>query len=1655
MKVMNKNESDSQNIKMVDTTYFSIGFPNEDWNEIIYRENYISQINDWFSREKKIIFIEGDEDAGKTTLCAQFARKYINNTLTVFFNPFNKLDYKLEFLYTNIVEQIRHILGENNDLNDPESYFTIDQYRQYIFKLRKFFKKKDDRIILIIDGLETKTCDYKEFLRELFETIPIGQEIFRFIISGNFTDFHEFIPLLKSTDVQPISLAGFSTHEMISYLGLEERFTSEISDLFKITNGLPGRLKTLKRLIKSENYSIDKIDVTTTYKKWIEMDCELTDLVDPKINFVLSLIALQDRSFEIGEISSILSVDKIDIEKTLKKVPIIEVNGNLLAFVSSHHKRYFANKLRGNKKNVEDALLDFYAREDTVNSKFESTKLFAERDNWDKVLNIVDDNYIKQILEKTEALQKVNDSIEFGIKAAEKTSEYTSMWRYSIQGSIVNELDNFLFWESEVKARISLRDFEGAISLAESAVLKVDRIRLLALIARRQKDLTKSVDEDLVNLIRDLYAVTDISGTGEKIYEIVTDLIYALPSLALEIIEKSSGKINDKSINDWVIAKLSLAAIDSSGKDDEPEKSRKLEAVQSINHPSVRKIHQAISFLVGNYTPDKVLQEVKKLPDSTERLRLLRLWLGNSSNINKDVDKVIEKALDELVSATSESMITLEILKELSDQLPFVKSVDVKRRLVERFQSIEDDLKNIALSKVRFTYKLNIFHAKLTISLPDADRQINNIITEVDDIQDTLIKVEAYSEIYSKLKAINNRSFSNKTKYVYEKISSLAEKLYEETANHYKLSQVFLRTISRRNPTLGLKICRKINTSDRRDKTRLLILDTYLLNNQKHISLEVLKDIEQAFESDLLRSTIYNRILERFAVEKVLTYDTIDQLYSCFTKTYNTLNATERLLGQLLFYRIISKDIDWKAKLSLSLESKILETWRSLEADWERIDNGFNICSELSSINESFAKQIFNETETLKKESWLDSWPVAYTYINTLKLVIRAYKGLLVSRNEEKEDLKTITTLISRIPSQVNKLRLWTEVGFTAYITDRHDIMRNTIDSHVLPLLQDMFEIKHDFSDDLNPFTLLHIDNPELSLNYIKRLPKTLQEQIYYKICYFYLHKQNPFDVYDLRGEIKYAVNFSELSKTISVLNNIETDSIIYSVIDSICKAIKDCKEGITKPQVVTLIGDIKRIIDSKLPDTMNIRHEGYKLIANARLFLVDKQNQNWSQLISQINKIPNKSDKLFIKAVVIDDFPSDTTKSSQGLRKSLIDDVFDELKSLRIHYEYVQRVIDLSDIMYKVDRNRWKEVVKRAFSLSNDLELGNEIYTSQKNILDSIYRFDPEFAKSLVKTLDPQNSVHGISRLIQDHLDSLEIANKIRNSKSLGEKEKENYRLIVKGILSAVRSLNSNKVTTKKISEVAHFLVLGNKLPLHEVFPVYMFYLANCSNTYRATHLEGKVANIHRDNFKEIVNSIDFIQLLSQRKKIHESQKRNFQLDKEFSTNKPINPRSREEAINFIRTWIIDEAERYIYFIDPYFQMEDLEFLKFVLEKDKSIEVEILGSKDGLKQNIEDEYKDYWRMISDENAPFTNITFYWYQHDNKPPIHDRWIITQDGGLRLGTSLNSIGKTRESEISIMPASESDSIAKSILNEYLMRRKREINRQRLSYKGFSL
>lgn len=157
----------------------------------------------------------------------------------------------------------------------------------------------------------------------------------------------------------------------------------------------------------------------------------------------------------------------------------------------------------------------------------------------------------------------------------------------------------------------------------------------------------------------------------------------------------------------------------------------------------------------------------------------MRLWLNNNRSNSKDIELVINLALDELITSSSESTITLDVLKDLSYQLPYIKDLETRRSTLNRFKIIENDVQDSELSKNKYIYKLNVFHAIFTINRHESIDCINKILKEIESIDDTLVKLESFSEVYSKLTLMMKQyDFKDKINFAYSRILSLSSTIY-------------------------------------------------------------------------------------------------------------------------------------------------------------------------------------------------------------------------------------------------------------------------------------------------------------------------------------------------------------------------------------------------------------------------------------------------------------------------------------------------------------------------------------------------------------------------------------------------------------------------------------------------------------------------------------------------------------------------------------------------------------------------------------------------------------------------------------------------------------------------------------------------------------
>jgi hypothetical protein len=205
-------------------------------------------------------------------------------------------------------------------------------------------------------------------------------------------------------------------------------------------------------------------------------------------------------------------------------------------------------------------------------------------------------------------------------------------------------------------------------------------LRLLAAIARFQKERGFTPEPALIEQLNTLYEQTTAEELREKVDELASDLMYSRPELAINLVKKTPTETDDESASDWAFARLSVDAA-LRAKRESAGMTLVAETLQrKIKDPALRQFSRGVSVYLGNYSVLDIQNEVERLSSANEKLFLLRLWCANVRD-GKDAADVMEYAL-RLAISTPEYTPTARDLREIATPLPEITDYEKAAKLI-------------------------------------------------------------------------------------------------------------------------------------------------------------------------------------------------------------------------------------------------------------------------------------------------------------------------------------------------------------------------------------------------------------------------------------------------------------------------------------------------------------------------------------------------------------------------------------------------------------------------------------------------------------------------------------------------------------------------------------------------------------------------------------------------------------------------------------------------------------------------------------------------------------------------------------------------------------------------------------------------------------
>ena len=165
------------------------------------------------------------------------------------------------------------------------------------------------------------------------------------------------------------------------------------------------------------------------------------------------------------------------------------------------------------------------------------------------LLDLLTPEHILQILERSQTLSRVDDTVKRGFRGAQQLERDADILRFGIQQSVISELARGGAWESEVAALVALSKDNEALALANSAILREDRVQMLATLAHGVWLRGGTVTAELLDQIRLLVEHLDFWSLGRRAGDIASKLTCVSPDIATSILKKAKWAEDDERLD--------------------------------------------------------------------------------------------------------------------------------------------------------------------------------------------------------------------------------------------------------------------------------------------------------------------------------------------------------------------------------------------------------------------------------------------------------------------------------------------------------------------------------------------------------------------------------------------------------------------------------------------------------------------------------------------------------------------------------------------------------------------------------------------------------------------------------------------------------------------------------------------------------------------------------------------------------------------------------------------------------------------------------------------------------------------------------------------------------------------------------------------------
>lgn len=1650
---MNKSE--------LDLTAYSINFPSV-IADGLDRSNFINLIKDNFSDENKIIFVDGKQGVGKTYLLSKFAKDNSNNCISVFVNNRDRSSFEPRNFEFDISNQLNMLLyGKEID----DNAFETDKIIIHSIIFKRHLSKTKKPFYFVFDGLENISELSVQSLRDIFSQLPLSTPNIYCLFSGDKNKIRKNLSCISHLSSFELSLTQFSLDETKLYLEkISPDMHSYAQEIYNITYGNAFKLSFIKRLVASGKPINKIIKGGVDIDDLLEYDWNDVDQKNENLLLVIGVVAFSDHKIKTDIIEFVSGFDKKTIKDLLENISFIKSSNTdvvTFEFINDYHKNYAKKKLNYIERKVNDRLIEFYLIDSSNSESMQTLISFYEKhSNWEDVVKLLSAKNLNTLVEKSHSIRPMLNLTEKAIKASSEIKKYEELFKYNLYKSILEEHRQMDIWESEIEAKTKLGEYNEALRLAQSTFLVEDRLKLLTLIARKIKEKEGCVETSLIQEIEETYAVVSFEKLEDSVIDIATNLMYSCPELAINLVEKT-GRDTGGNTLDTALAKISLALMDPvrRERDNRPENEETIstEISSRIKNIKIKNLVEGIKYFGKNNSQNDILNIVEKVDKASEKLFFLRNWIKINYRL-ADTNIVLSEALN-IIFKHTDYVVNASVAKDLALGLRTISDINAIKDIIARFESLEESLIKRGPTKDYIICMLYLSEAEILFDPSKAfERILNLYYSHINQISEPVTKAECISVFIRNVARIVKKENDDLIKEVIieadAELGKIIEMIIRDCAHQGRLLKYVIKALAVVSEDYVRKVyelIKKLNTENNRDECFTELFINYLNNEDNYFSEELLNEIFNKIGDIRIKQLIISEILDKIIKEKETKIS--EKLLKIFLNEVDLfVDGTAKCYCLVRFYKINFLENYINVFDVKELKDKLYVNWLSIDPAASKIEIAFRISADLVGWDDEFALEYNKHGEEVKKKTFLDSPKRADILESILRLVISSFAGLVAKGTYNENDYEKIKSNIGVLPSVSSQMIMWGELASRVHRNGNENFAKEIVKNEIKPNIKYLSETEVSRRSNifLNIAPILYLYHKEtLLIDIDKYIHSSDKDIIYWRVIEYILTKCTLTERCDF-NYVAQGISYEEFLDCLVVLEKIEDDALIYRGISLLTDSIVKHKGDLTEEQKADLYKKAEKIVAQNLPQNRNIQHDGYVIVCLAQLYRIGKTKlDKWQMLFKRSENIPNISDQIFVMINILKSMCEIRRSEFDGEKISRVSSILKNIERMPFLFEKVDRLSLLLPVVKEIERSKCSYILTKIVDIIN---VHGELvsYEKQKEIVDFAYGLSPELAESLIEKFDDDPARLKYKEQMKNRINFLKNRESLFEKEDMERKKEINYPSMCHSLLEA---LYSQKLGSKPLKMIEPIINEISNYPISESISVSMYVVENTVTQYKKTPSS---ETILRNIFEATMFCCELVGYLGK---------------KTINYNKPISISEDEsyliiangddkKAIDFIKKWAVNNLINDMVIIDPYFGPNDLFIIKELMEINAYLNVTVLTSLKHNKEilsfvDFENRLRESWKNISIEKSPSIKMVFVGNEKDGQAPFHDRWWIVNEGqtGIRIGTSVNSMGKNRLSEISILSKEQAQNINFEVVQQFAEKNVRNAHGNKWNYKTF--